>query len=201
MTDDVTAWALRNGLPAQVLVLLHRAGILKHVDFTGKELVRLCATPEGRARFLSPAEVRQALRENAQGDDPNNVWTTRDMAAFMRTGAVPGWLEDEYAAFLCLDEHAEELARWTRIDLHTMSAPIGRPRPESLPRAQPRARAPRRRATVATRAGPPRKSGDDEDPHDRELNAWARSAATRMAVRIARRQGHRLTHHRQAAVA
>ena len=115
---ELTAWALSHGLPAQVVGLLHRAGVLEHVDYTGKELVRMCEAPEGRARLLSHAEIREALRQ-PQGDE-GNVWTTRDMIEFMRTGALPAWLEREYKLLLRLDE---EFARPTRIDRHRIERP------------------------------------------------------------------------------
>jgi hypothetical protein len=70
-------------------------------------------------------------------------------------------------------------------------------------RDRPLGHAPRRavvaRRRIASRGDPP--SGSDDDSHDRELDGWARTAAARMAVQIARRQRHRLTHRRQAVVA
>ena len=195
--DDVTAWALQSGLPARVVGLLYRAGVLERVDYTGQELVRLCSTPEGRARFLSPAEVRQALRE-PQGNGEDNVWTKQDMIAFMRTGALPACLEAGYEQFLRLEEHLrDDLARRTRIDLHTPSAPIGRPRPEPSPRSQPRARAPRQRQTgsVAGRRsrapvrGSPSSSQSDDDPHDLNALRGFRAASERMFCHVGRRLG------------
>jgi hypothetical protein len=63
----------------------------------------------------------------------------------------------------------------------------------------PRRAAVARRRRIASRGDPP--SGSADDGHDRDLDGWARVAAVRMAVRIQRRQRHRLTHRQQTVVA
>ena len=175
----MTGWSIRYGLPAQVVDLLVRGGVLKHTGYTAatEELVRLCKTREGRARVLSLAAVRGALRDKPQGGVEDNVWTGRDMIAFVRTGAVPGWLEAEYQESQRLDAHAEELARRTRIDLHTVGMPIaGLSRRPRLPRGGPHGRSTRRASTTrrsrAIIRGSPSPSSSDGDSDPPGLAAY-----------------------------
>jgi hypothetical protein len=175
-TTALNDWSIRYGLPAQVVGLLARGRILEHTGHAAaaEELVRLCETREGRTRMLSLAAVREALRE-PQGGVEGNVWTTQDMLAFIRGGTVPAWLGVEFEASQRLDA---ELARHTKIDFHTMSAPVVRPRAEPRPpRGTPRARSPRRPVTASrtrsTTAHGPAGSSSDDDPHDLARQAVA----------------------------
>jgi hypothetical protein len=156
----VTAWVVRYGFPARVVSDLVRAGVLESKSFSAArdELVRLCGTPEGRARVLAVAGVRAALREAG--------WKTDDLKAFLWAGRMPSRLRREYTASLRSESQLDRLVRRRsrEIPLRTVRAvipnltplrqPVRIPRPTVRPRTSRRHRSRTRLAAASSRDGP-----------------------------------------------
>jgi hypothetical protein len=158
---DVAAWAVRYGFPARIVDAAVRSGLVQSKMFSkaGKELVKVCATSEGRARLLALPAVEAALRDNG--------WTEDELAAWVSQAEVPEHLLREYKAFQRSDDDLENTIRrrlpYIQRQVQAFVRPVAKiPRPATRPRSSHRSRPGLRLAAAASRDGPSSSRDEDE---------------------------------------